>query len=101
MSAVNTNGNGPTAPLIQAQGLRKSYGTIVATDGVDLEIGHGEIVAVVGDNGAGKSTLIKMISGAVIPDEGEILVDGQAVSLRSPIEARQHGIETIYQDLAM
>jgi fructose transport system ATP-binding protein len=88
-------------PLIEARGLSKSYGTIVANDGVDVEIGHGEIVAVVGDNGAGKSTFAKMLSGAVVPDAGEIRVDGEPVALRSPIEARAQGIETIYQDLAM
>jgi fructose transport system ATP-binding protein len=87
--------------LIAAHGLTKRYGTIVATDHVDLEIGHGEIVAIVGDNGAGKSTLVKMISGAVTPDEGEIRIDGEPVTIRNPIEARGHGIETIYQDLAM
>jgi fructose transport system ATP-binding protein len=96
--STDTNGR---APLIQARGLSKHYGTIVANDDVDVEIGHGEIVAIVGDNGAGKSTFAKMLSGAVTPDAGEILLDGEAVSMRSPIEARAHGIETIYQDLAM
>jgi len=93
------NGAGP--PLISARGLSKRYGTIVAADGVDLDIRHGEIVAIVGDNGAGKSTLAKMISGAVIPDSGEIRVDGEPVAMRSPVHARGLGIETIYQDLAM
>jgi ABC-type sugar transport system ATPase subunit len=88
-------------PLIRARGLTKRYGTIVACEDVDVEIGHGEIVAIVGDNGAGKSTLVKMISGAVTPDAGEIEVDGKPVSIRTPIEARALGIETIYQDLAM
>jgi fructose transport system ATP-binding protein len=88
-------------PLIRARGLTKHYGTIVAAEDVDVEIGHGEIVAIVGDNGAGKSTLAKMLSGAVIPDRGTIEVDGRPVTLRSPVEARAHGIETIYQDLAM
>jgi fructose transport system ATP-binding protein len=88
-------------PLIQARGLTKRYGTIVASDGVDLDIGHGEIVAVVGDNGAGKSTLVKMLSGAVTPDAGEIRVEGELAAIRNPIEARGYGIETIYQDLAM
>ncbi len=88
-------------PLIQARGLTKRYGGIVAADNVDIDIGHGEIIAIVGDNGAGKSTLIKMISGAVVADEGEIRVDGEVAQIRSPIEARGYGIETIYQDLAM
>jgi ABC-type sugar transport system ATPase subunit len=81
--------------------LTKRYGTIVAVDGVDVAIGHGEIVAIVGDNGAGKSTLVKMIAGAVTPDSGEISMNGASVDLRTPIEARASGIETIYQDLAM
>jgi fructose transport system ATP-binding protein len=89
------------APLIEARGLTKRYGTIVAANEVDVDIGHGEIVAIVGDNGAGKSTLVKMISGAVTPDAGEIKVDGEVAALRSPIEARDQGIETIYQDLAI
>jgi len=89
------------APLISARGLTKRYGTIVAADGVDVEIGHGEIVAIVGDNGAGKSTVIKMISGAVIPDEGEIAIDGEPATIHNPMDARGYGIETIYQDLAM
>jgi fructose transport system ATP-binding protein len=96
-SPMATNG----APLIQARGLTKYYGTIVASEDVDFDLGHGEIVAIVGDNGAGKSTLVKMISGAVTPDAGEIRVDGRVATIRTPIEARSHGIETIYQDLAM
>ena len=91
--------NGP--PLIQTRGLTKYYGTIVASEGVDFDLGEGEIVAIVGDNGAGKSTLVKMISGAVTPDAGEIRVEGRVATIRSPIEARSYGIETIYQDLAM
>jgi fructose transport system ATP-binding protein len=88
-------------PLIEARGLSKHYGTIVANDDVDIEIRHGEILAIVGDNGAGKSTLAKMLSGAVIPDAGEIRMDGLPATLRNPVEAREQGIETIYQDLAM
>jgi fructose transport system ATP-binding protein len=98
-AAVDGKANG--TPLIQARGLTKYYGTIVASEDVDFELGHGEIVAIVGDNGAGKSTLVKMISGAVTPDAGEILVDGELATIRNPIEARSYGIETIYQDLAM
>jgi fructose transport system ATP-binding protein len=91
--------NGP--PLIQTRGLTKYYGTIVASESVDFDLAQGEIVAIVGDNGAGKSTLVKMISGAVTPDAGEIRVEGRVATIRSPIEARSYGIETIYQDLAM
>jgi fructose transport system ATP-binding protein len=88
-------------PLIEARGLSKHYGMIVANDDVDVEVRQGEILAIVGDNGAGKSTLAKMLSGAVIPDAGEIRIDGQPITLRTPVEAREQGIETIYQDLAM
>jgi len=88
-------------PLIQTRGLTKYYGTIVANEDVDFDLGYGEIVAIVGDNGAGTSTLVKMISGAVTPDAGEIRVEGEVATIRSPIEARGYGIETIYQDLAM
>jgi fructose transport system ATP-binding protein len=89
------------SPLISARGMTKRYGSLVATNNVDLDIGHGEIIAIVGDNGAGKSTLIKMLAGAVSRDAGEVRIDGEPVTLRNPIEARSYGIETIYQDLAM
>jgi fructose transport system ATP-binding protein len=89
-------------PLVfEAKGLVKRYGQVTALDGVDFELRAGEIMAVIGDNGAGKSSLIKALSGATIPDEGQILLDGQAVMFKSPIEARRSGIETVYQDLAV
>jgi fructose transport system ATP-binding protein len=87
--------------VLQAKGLIKRYGQVTALDGVDLELRAGEILAVIGDNGAGKSSLIKALSGAVVPDEGQILLDGQPIQMKSPIEARRHGIETVYQDLAV
>jgi fructose transport system ATP-binding protein len=87
--------------VMQARGLTKRYGQVTALDGVDFELRAGEILAVIGDNGAGKSTLIKALSGAIVPDEGQILVDGQTVHFRSPIDARRAGIETVYQDLAV
>ena len=87
--------------LLSAQGMVKHYGMITAVDRVDLEIGRAEIVAIVGDNGAGKSTLVKMLSGAVTPDAGQVAVEGSVLRLRSPIDARAVGIETIYQDLAL
>ena len=86
---------------MEARGLVKRYGHVTALDGADFELLPGEILAVIGDNGAGKSTLIKALSGALIPDEGEIFVDGQPVKFRSPIDARRQGIETVYQDLAV
>ncbi len=88
-------------PVLQAHGLVKRYGQVTALDGADFDLYPGEILAVIGDNGAGKSTLIKALSGAIIPDEGEILIDGQPVQFRGPLDARRHGIETVYQDLAL
>src|SRR5690242_18475816 len=88
-------------PVLQARGLVKRYGNVTALDGADFELLPGEILAVIGDNGAGKSTLIKALSGAIIPDEGQILLDGQPVHFRSPLDARKNGIETVYQDLAV
>ena len=87
--------------VFEAKGLTKRYGQVTALDGADFELRQGEILAVIGDNGAGKSTLIKALSGAIIPDAGEIRLDGQPVHFRSPIDARRAGIETVYQDLAV
>jgi len=87
--------------VLEARGLVKRYGNVVALDGADFALYPGEILAVIGDNGAGKSTLIKALSGALIPDEGQIFLDGQQVHFHSPIDARHHGIETVYQDLAV
>ncbi|GGK96440.1 ATP-binding cassette domain-containing protein [Deinococcus radiotolerans] len=92
----------PARPLImEARGLVKRYGHVTAIGGADFELRPGEIMAVIGDNGAGKSSLIKALSGALVPDEGEILLDGQAVHFRTPSDARRAGIETVYQDLAV
>ena len=88
-------------PVLQAKGLVKRYGNVTALDGCDFELYPGEILAVIGDNGAGKSSLIKALSGALIPDEGEMLLDGKPVHFRSPLDARRAGIETVYQDLAV
>ncbi|KUL33702.1 ATP-binding cassette domain-containing protein [Actinoplanes awajinensis] len=88
-------------PVLEAKGLTKRYGRVVAIDGSDLELMPGEILAVIGDNGAGKSSLIKALSGAVIPDSGEIRLDGEPVVFRNPMEARAAGIETVYQTLAV
>jgi fructose transport system ATP-binding protein len=88
-------------PILEARGLVKRFGQVVALDGADFELYPGEIVAIIGDNGAGKSTLIKSLSGALQPDDGEIRLDGERVRFRSPGEARRAGIETVYQDLAV
>jgi len=93
--------NSTVQPLLSARGLVKRYGRVTALDNADFDLYPGEILAVIGDNGAGKSSLIKAISGAVIPDEGEIKLDGQQVQFRSPMEAREAGIETVYQNLAL
>ena len=88
-------------PILSAKNLVKRYGKVTALDHCDFELYPGEILGVIGDNGAGKSTLIKAVSGAVIPDEGEVYLEGQQVHFHSPIDARSAGIETVYQTLAM
>ncbi|MFI0463119.1 ATP-binding cassette domain-containing protein [Saccharopolyspora sp. 5N102] len=88
-------------PTLSARGLVKRYGRVTAIDGADFEVRPGEVLAVVGDNGAGKSSLTKALSGALIPDAGEIRVDGEVVHFRGPLDARRCGIETVYQDLAL
>jgi simple sugar transport system ATP-binding protein len=88
-------------PFLEARGIVKRYGNVRALDGASFTVFPGEVVALIGDNGAGKSTFVKTLSGVTRPDGGEILVDGAAVSFASPIEARRHGIETVYQDLAL
>src|SRR4051794_15101705 len=87
--------------VLEARGLVKRYGRVVALDHADFDLRPNEILGVIGDNGAGKSTLIKVLTGAVIPDAGQVLLDGNPVSFRSPIEARDAGIETVYQNLAL
>jgi fructose transport system ATP-binding protein len=87
--------------VLQARGLVKRYGHVSALEGADFDLRAGEILAVIGDNGAGKSTLIKALSGAIVPDAGEIRLDDRPVHFRSPIDARRAGIETVYQELAV
>jgi len=91
----------PSALVMEARGLVKRYGHVTALDGADFELLPGEILGVIGDNGAGKSTLIKALSGALIPDAGEMFLDGKPVKFHDPIDARRQGIETVYQDLAL
>jgi ABC-type sugar transport system ATPase subunit len=88
-------------PLLQAVNLTKRFGGLVAVDNVSVDIFPGEVVGLVGDNGAGKSTLIKMVSGVYQPNDGEIVFEGKNVTFSGPREARDMGIETIYQDLAL
>ena len=88
-------------PILTGRNLVKRYGRVVALDHCDFELYQGEILAVIGDNGAGKSTLIKALCGAVIPDDGEVHLEGERVNFHSPIDARDAGIETVYQTLAV
>ncbi|RRO12601.1 sugar ABC transporter ATP-binding protein [Saccharopolyspora rhizosphaerae] len=90
-----------TEPLLEARDLVKRYGSVEALRGASFTVHPGEVVALIGDNGAGKSTLVKCLSGVEQPDSGQVLVDGEPVSLDSPTAARGHGIETAYQDLAV
>ena len=92
---------GAPRPILEARGLVKKYGQVVALNGADFQLLPGEILAIIGDNGAGKSTLIKALSGALQPDEGEIRLEGDRVHFRSPLDARKAGIETVYQELAV
>ena len=88
-------------PILSARGLMKRYGQVVAMNGADFDLYPGEITAVIGDNGAGKSTLIKALSGAVVPDHGQIFLEGKEVHFKRPDDARKAGIETVYQNLAL
>jgi fructose transport system ATP-binding protein len=90
-----------TDNILTARGLVKRYGRVTALDQADFDLRRNEILAVIGDNGAGKSSLIKAISGAVKPDEGEIRLNGDVVNFSSPMAARDAGIETVYQNLAL
>jgi D-xylose transport system ATP-binding protein len=88
-------------PALSVRGATKRFGPVLALDAVDLDVARGQVVALLGDNGAGKSTLIKCISGVHRLDAGWIEIDGRPVTLSSPAAARSHGIETVYQDLAL
>jgi fructose transport system ATP-binding protein len=88
-------------PILKARGVVKRYGRVTALDHCDFDLMPGEILAVIGDNGAGKSSLIKAISGAITIDEGEITLEGKPIAFTSPLQARDAGIETVYQTLAL
>jgi D-xylose transport system ATP-binding protein len=89
------------APRVELRSVSKRFGGVHAVEDVSLALDAGEVVGLVGHNGAGKSTLVRMLSGAGPPDSGELRLDGQVVAIRSPRDARRHGIETLYQDLAL
>jgi fructose transport system ATP-binding protein len=89
------------SPVLEARGIVKTFGRVVGLDGVNLKLFPGEVLAIIGDNGAGKSTLIKCLTGAYEPDAGEILLDGEPVVFKRPQDAREAGIETVYQTLAV
>ncbi|MGB3829843.1 MAG: ATP-binding cassette domain-containing protein [Ornithinimicrobium sp.] len=106
MSATTEKSSATTAtdtrePILRARGLSKSFGRVVGLDNVDLDLYPGEVLAVIGDNGAGKSTLIKCLSGAYTVDSGELTLDGKKVNFKKPQDARDSGIETVYQQLAV
>ena len=105
MSSPTTEKTDPTTdprhPVLSARGLIKTFGRVVGLDGVDIDVYPGEVLAVIGDNGAGKSTLIKALTGALIPDSGEVYLEGKEVHFKSPMDARNAGIETVYQTLAV
>jgi len=88
-------------PLVEMRNMSISFGGINAVDNVSIDLHAGEVVGLLGHNGAGKSTLIKMLSGAYKPSGGQILINGQPVTIDSPRDARRHNIETIYQTLAL
>ncbi len=91
----------PSETVLSARDLVKTFGRVIGLDGVSFDLFPGEVLAIIGDNGAGKSTLIKAVTGALVPDAGQVFLDGQEVHFRSPQDARQAGIETVYQTLAV
>ena len=98
---MSATGEPTREPILQASGLVKRFGRVTALSGADLELYPGEVLAVIGDNGAGKSSLIKCLSGAMVPDEGQMWLDGSPVQFKRPQDARAAGIETVYQTLAV
>lgn len=88
-------------PLLETRGITKRYGQVEALRGADFTVYPGEVVALLGDNGAGKSTLVKVITGTIAPDDGQVYFEGKPVQMRSPLDARDLGIETVFQDLAL
>ncbi len=97
----NESRGGTDGPVMRVRGIDKSFGAVQALKDVDLEVRRGEVLALIGDNGAGKSTLINVITGVLEPHSGEIVFEGERVEFASPHDARERGIETVYQDLAV
>lgn len=87
--------------LLEARGIVRTYGSVIALDGADFDVEEGQVTALIGDNGAGKSTMVKILSGTEQADEGEVTLEGQRVVFHNPASARSHGIETVFQDLAL
>jgi simple sugar transport system ATP-binding protein len=87
--------------VVELRNIKKHFGAVQALRGVDLALHHNEVLGLVGDNAAGKSTLMKVLSGAYIPDEGEILIEGEKTTFANPMDARRQGIEMVYQDYAL
>jgi ABC-type sugar transport system ATPase subunit len=88
-------------PVVEMRNIKKNFGAVQALRGVDLVLRHNEVLGLIGDNGAGESTLMKVLSGAYIPDEGEIFIEGQKAHISNPMDARRQGIEMVYQDYAL
>ncbi|MDQ4215506.1 ATP-binding cassette domain-containing protein [Microbacterium sp. ASV81] len=98
---MNAAASDTRTPVLSAKRLVKTYGHVIGLDGVSLDLYAGEVLAIIGDNGAGKTTLIKCLTGAELPDEGELFLDGEPVRFHRPQDARDAGIETVYQSLAV
>jgi ABC-type sugar transport system ATPase subunit len=102
MTVIDTEaGEAGKVPVLKTVGITKRFGAVVALRGVDIDLHRGEVLGLVGDNGAGKSTFVKIVCGFQRPDSGKILIDGVEVQLHSVKDARRHGIEAVYQDLAL
>ncbi|HZE51331.1 MAG TPA: ATP-binding cassette domain-containing protein [Jatrophihabitantaceae bacterium] len=100
-SEAETYGRGDVEDVLRIEDISMSFGAVTALRGIDLHLRRGEILGLVGDNGAGKSTLVKILTGFHKPDSGRVYLDGEEVQLRSVQDARAHGIETVFQDLAL
>ena len=90
-----------TTPVLQVKGVSKNFGALQALKNISFEVGKGEVLALVGDNGAGKSTMVKVISGTYVADTGDVVFEGEVMHLSNPHEAKELGIETVYQDLSL